>query len=459
MKFNFNNNKTNFVDLVFSSESECTFFKGKEGEVFPLVNEDKLLLGLGDKEKLDKEAFKKAVYSLGRYINTKDIESISFGENITSLSDEDYVLSIVEAIKLSLYNFDHYKSEKVNVKLNSVNIPENYANYEEKVNELLTVLNAQFLTRHLVNLRSNDIYPESLANAASEELSKLGVNVKIYEGDDIVNLGLTAFLAVGKGSSNTPRFIVMEYLKGNKDSKPLVFVGKGITYDSGGYSLKPSDGMKTMNSDMGGAGTVIGALKAIAENDLKVNVVGIAAVCENSVSGHSYKPGDIIKARNGMSIDVDNTDAEGRVTLADAVNYGVDIYKPKMIIDLATLTGAMLIALGETYTGAVTNNEEAFAEVLKAAKEADEKIWQMPNDDFFRNYNKSENADIKNSGGRMAGSITAGQFIEAFVENYPWVHLDIAGTAYLSAPQGLNQKGATGVHVKTLYNLAKNNQE
>ena len=159
-----------------------------------------------------------------------------------------------------------------------------------------------------------------------------------------------------------------------------------------------------------------------------------------------------------MSIDIANTDAEGRLTLADAVNYGVDTYKPSMIIDLATLTGAVLIALGETYTGVVTNNQEAFNLVQKAANEANEKIWQLPNDDFIRTYNKSDDADIKNSGGRYAGSVTAGQFIEAFVEDYPWVHLDIAGTAYLSAPQGLNQKGATGVHVKTLYNLAKNNQ-
>ena len=307
----------------------------------------------------------------------------------------------------------------------------------------------------LINLRSNDIYPETLAKYAKDELESLGVSVKVYEEDEIREMGLTAFLQVAKGSANKPRFIVMEYLKGKENEKPLVFVGKGLTYDSGGYSIKSNDGMKTMNSDMGGSATVIGSMKAIAKNKLDVNVVGLVAACENSISGSSYKPGDVITARNGMTIEVDNTDAEGRLTLADAVNYGATEYKPELIVDLATLTGAVLVALGETYTGAVTNNEEAFAKVMDAAKVSDEKIWQLPNDDFIRTYNDSDVADIKNSGGRYGGSITAGQFVGAFVEDYPWVHLDIAGTAYLSKAQGLNEKGGTGVHVKTLYKLAK----
>ena len=213
--------------------------------------------------------------------------------------------------------------------------------------------------------------------------------------------------------------------------------------------------MKTMNADMGGAGTVIGAMDAIASNELSVNVVGVVAACENSISGKAYKPGDIIRARNNMTIEIDNTDAEGRITLADAVNYASTEYNPEMIIDLATLTGACLVALAESYTGAVTNNQKIFEKVLEAAKEADEKIWQLPNDDTIRKYNESQVADVKNSGGKLGSTITAAQFIENFIEEKPWVHLDIAGTAYLSKPQGLFEKGATGVHVKTLYNLAK----
>ncbi|MBM0046953.1 leucyl aminopeptidase [Anaerococcus sp. mt242] len=316
----------------------------------------------------------------------------------------------------------------------------------------LTVLDAQAFARDLVNLRSNDIYPETLAQHVKERFADKNVNVKVYDEEQIRELGLTAYLEVAKGSDNPPRFIVIEYLNEPQEQKPLVFVGKGITYDSGGYSIKPSDGMKTMNADMGGAGTVIGAIDAISSNELKVNVV---AFCENSISGRSYKPGDIIKARNGLTIEVDNTDAEGRITLADAVNYGVTEYDPEFIIDLATLTGACLVALAETYTGAVTNNQETFEKLLAAAKVSNERIWQLPNDDTIRKYNESEVADVKNSGGRLGGTITAGQFIENFIEEKPWVHLDIAGTAYLSKPQGLYEKGATGVHVRTLCNLAK----
>lgn len=459
MKINFNDSKKNLVKFTFKDDFSNEFFDGSIGGVFPDLNSNLIYLGLGEKEYFDREIFKEAVYKLGRFFLNKEITEISFDDNSLELDKEDYIYNIVNSLILAGYNFDYYKSEKTKYNIENINLPASFNSYEKNMEELVKVIDAQSFARDLVNLRSNDIYPETLANKAKEELSKYGVDVKIYEEDQIRQMGLTAFLQVAKGSDNKPRFIVMEYLKANDDQKPLVFVGKGLTYDSGGYSIKSSDGMKEMNSDMGGSATVIGALKAIASNNLKVNVVGIVAACENSISGRAYKPGDVIKARNGMTIEVDNTDAEGRITLADAVNYGVTEYKPQMIIDLATLTGAVLVALGETYTGAITNNQQAMDEVLKAAKETDEKIWQLPNDNFLRKYNNSEVADIKNSGGRLAGSITAGQFVGAFIEDYPWVHLDIAGTAYLSKAQGPYQEGATGVQVKTLYQLAKNKAE
>ena len=459
MKINFNDSKKNLVRFTFKDDFSNEFFDGSIGEIFPDLNDNLIYLGLGEKENFEREIFKEAVYKLGRFFLNKEITEISFDDNQLGLDKEDYIYNIVNSLILAGYNFDYYKSEKTKYNIENINLPASFNSYEKNMEELVKVIDAQSFARDLVNLRSNDIYPETLANKAKEELSKYGVDVKIYEEDQIREMGLTAFLQVAKGSDNKPRFIVMEYLKANDDQKPLVFVGKGLTYDSGGYSIKSSDGMKEMNSDMGGSATVIGALKAIASNNLKVNVVGIVAACENSISGRAYKPGDVIKARNGMTIEVDNTDAEGRITLADAVNYGVTEYKPQMIIDLATLTGAVLVALGETYTGAITNNQEAMEQVLKAAKETDEKIWQLPNDNFLRKYNNSEVADIKNSGGRLAGSITAGQFVGAFIEDYPWVHLDIAGTAYLSKAQGPYQEGATGVQVKTLYQLAKNKAE
>lgn len=459
MKINFNDSKKNLVKFTFKDDFSNEFFDGSIGGVFPDLNSNLIYLGLGEKENFDREIFKEAVYKLGRFFLNKEITEISFDDNSLELDKEDYIYNIVNSLILAGYNFDYYKSEKTKYNIENINLPASFNSYEKNMEELIKVIDAQSFARDLVNLRSNDIYPETLANKAKEGLSKYGVDVKIYEEDQIRQMGLTAFLQVAKGSDNKPRFIVMEYLKANDDQKPLVFVGKGLTYDSGGYSIKSSDGMKEMNSDMGGSATVIGALKAIASNNLKVNVVGIVAACENSISGRAYKPGDVIKARNGMTIEVDNTDAEGRITLADAVNYGVTEYKPQMIIDLATLTGAVLVALGETYTGAITNNQQAMDEVLKAAKETDEKIWQLPNDNFLRKYNNSEVADIKNSGGRLAGSITAGQFVGAFIEDYPWVHLDIAGTAYLSKAQGPYQEGATGIQVKTLYQLAKNKAE
>ncbi|MFO3717796.1 leucyl aminopeptidase [Anaerococcus sp. ENR1011] len=455
MQVSFNNRKkANLVKFAYKNQSDNPYFKADLGETLPNPSENTILLGLGEKEKLNKESFKKAIYKLAKSAIRLDLDELSFEKENIDIEDNEFVSQIIEAVSLASYNFDYYKEEK-SCKIENINFPEDLDDENSNaIEEQLTVLDSQAFARDLVNLRSNDIYPESLAQAAKERLTR-DVEVKIYDEKQIKDLGLTAYLEVAKGSDNPPRFIVMEYLNGPKEQKPLVFVGKGITYDSGGYSIKPSDGMKTMNADMGGAGTVIGALDAISSNELKVNVIGIVAACENSISGRSYKPGDVIKARNGMTIEVDNTDAEGRITLADAVNYGVTEYDPEFIVDLATLTGACLVALAETYTGAVTNNQETFEKVLAAANEADEKIWQLPNDDTIRKYNESEVADVKNSGGRLGGTITAGQFIENFIEEKPWVHLDIAGTAYLSKAQGLYEKGATGVHVKTLYNLAK----
>ncbi|MFO3666143.1 leucyl aminopeptidase [Anaerococcus sp. ENR0831] len=460
MQVNFNNyKKANLVKFAYKNHSDNPYFKAELGEILPNPSENTILLGLGEKEKLDKESFKKAIYKLAKSAIKLDLDELSFEKENIDIEDNEFVSQIIEAVSLASYNFDHYKEEKSG-KIENINFKEDLDDEDlddensNAIPEQLTVLDAQAFARDLVNLRSNDIYPESLAQATKERLTR-NVEVKVYDEKQIKDLGLTAYLEVGKGSDNPPRFIVMEYLNGPQDQKPIVFVGKGITYDSGGYSIKPSNGMKTMNADMGGAGTVIGALDAISSNELKVNVIGIVAACENSISGRSYKPGDVIKARNGLTIEVDNTDAEGRITLADAVNYGATEYDPEFIVDLATLTGACLVALAETYTGAVTNDQETFEKVLAAANEADEKIWQLPNDDTIRKYNESEVADVKNSGGRLGGTITAGQFIENFIEEKPWVHLDIAGTAYLSKAQGLYEKGATGVHVKTLYNLAK----
>lgn len=456
MQVNFNDNKkANLVKFAYKNEHFNPYFKGDLGEILPNPNNNSFLLGLGEKEKLDRDSFQKAIYKLTKSAIKLDLNELSFQKENIDIENNEFLYQIIEAVSLGSYNFDHYKKEKSG-KISYINFPEKLDNKNSNTDvEQLVVLDSQNFVRDLVNLRSNDIYPETLAQKVKERFAKKDVNVRIYNENQIKEMNLTTYLEVAKGSDNPPRFIVMEYLNGEKSQKPLVFVSKGLTYDSGGYSIKSNAGMKTMNADMAGAGTVIGAMDAIASNELSVNVVGVVAACENSISGKAYKPGDIIRARNNMTIEIDNTDAEGRITLADAVNYASTEYNPEMIIDLATLTGACLVALAESYTGAVTNNQKIFEKVLEAAKEADEKIWQLPNDDTIRKYNESQVADVKNSGGKLGSTITAAQFIENFIEEKPWVHLDIAGTAYLSKPQGLFEKGATGVHVKTLYNLAK----
>ncbi len=456
MKFHFKESDDLLVEFSFEeSELESLFFQGKFGEVLPVEKENKILLGLGKKEDFDLEVLTNAVYKLGKFIGDKDIKGIAFSpESLEELKDSEYILAVAEGIILSSYKFDYYKNEKDNYNLENVYFNVDEKENKSKVEELVKVLESQFFARNIANMRSNTIYPETLAEKAVEELSNLGVEVKVYDKKQIEELGLKAFLEVSKGSEKDPRFIVMEYLKGG-DEKPIAFVGKGLTYDSGGYSLKPSPSMATMNSDMSGSAIVIGAMSAIAKNNLKVNVVAVVAACENLISGKAYKPGDIIDSLSGKKIEVDNTDAEGRVTLADAVYYTADKYEPKVLIDIATLTGACVVALGERYTGIITNSDTAFDSLQKAADKSREKIWKLPNDPAFKEQFKSESGDYINTGGRFAGTITGGQFVGEFVKDVEWIHMDIAGTAYLSKEFGAFPKGATGIHVKTLYNLAK----
>ncbi len=266
---------------------------------------------------------------------------------------------------------------------------------------------------------------------------------------------MTAFLSVAQGSSNPPRFIKMEYLPHGEDEPALTLVGKGLTFDSGGYSLKPTKSMVDMKTDMSGAASVIGAIYALAKNKGDKNVVGLIAACENLISGHAYKPGDIITTMAGLTVEVGNTDAEGRITLADALYYAATKVNSKKIIDVATLTGACIVALGHTYTGAITNNEDLYIEVKNASEAAGENIWMLPSHDHFREQLKGSFADISNITERGAGTITAGLFLEKFVEDKPWVHLDIAGTSWLTKAEGYLPKGATGVMVKTFYELGK----
>jgi leucyl aminopeptidase len=293
-----------------------------------------------------------------------------------------------------------------------------------------------------------------MAHQAMELGQRAGLKVKVWEKQQLIEEGFGGILAVGGGSANDPRFIVMEYGEAAGDhaeGKPTIcLVGKGLTFDSGGLSLKPADAMETMKSDMGGAAAVFGALQAVAELKLPLHVVGLVSSAENMPSATAYRPGDVIKTLSGKTVEVLNTDAEGRIILADALFYA-QRYNPAAIIELSTLTGAVIIALGAHATGMMGTDQALMDKITQAGEASGERVWPLPLWDEYHDMIKSEIADIKNIGGRAAGSITAGAFLAAFVGDYPFVHLDIAGTAWVDRPaKPYETHGGTGVGVRLL---------
>jgi leucyl aminopeptidase len=310
------------------------------------------------------------------------------------------------------------------------------------------------LTRELINRAPDDIYPETFASRAEQLASHHGIHCDILDPSRLRKERMGSMLAVAKGSERPPRMVVLTYRGGAKNAPTLALVGKGVTFDSGGLSLKPNDGMKTMKCDMSGAATVLGAVVAAARLKLPVNLTGFMGLVENMPGGRAYKLGDILTARNGVTIEVLNTDAEGRLVLADVLAYAVDQGVSK-IIDLATLTGACVVALGEDVAGGFTNDQAWCDAVLAASKRVGEDIWQMPMFDSFAEQLKCDVADIKNVGTRWGGSITAAKFLERFVGETPWMHLDIAGPAFSESNKPHREGGASGAYVKTLIEVAR----
>jgi leucyl aminopeptidase len=310
------------------------------------------------------------------------------------------------------------------------------------------------LTRRLVNEPPSEIFPESFAAEAVKVAEANGMAVEVWDRSRLEAERCGSLLAVANGSDREPRLVILRYSGGAAGAAPLALVGKGVTFDSGGLSIKPTDGMKTMKCDMAGAATVLGAMQAIAQLKLPVNVVGLCGLVENMLSGSSYKLGDVLKARSGKTIEVLNTDAEGRLVLADVLDVALQ-QQPARIIDLATLTGACVVALGNDVAGAMTNDQKWCDAVKAAAERCGEPLWQLP---MFADYGeqiRSEVADIKNVGdGRWGGAITAAKFLEEFVNNKPWVHLDIAGPAFLESAKPWLDAGATGYGVRTLVEVA-----
>lgn len=393
-----------------------------------------------------------------QYAVSNKMESLKVElENISSVEDKNtLVRNLATAFTESGYKFDTYKTGDKKDHTLEVHVAlEDDAQVKKSFEEGVTIGEATKVAKMMVNEPANVMLPKRMAEEAVKAGETFGFDVKVLEDPEIEALNMPAYLTVAKASENRPHLIVMEY-KGNPENHDdiLGLVGKGLSFDTGGYSLKPPASMTSMKTDMGGAAAVIGAMSAIAGQGLKVNVTAVVAACENMISGGGYRPGDIIDSRGGKTIFIKSTDAEGRLTLIDAIDYITKDLKVSRVVDIATLTGAQVIALGHTVTGAVSNNDDFFAKMESASKISGEDVWRMPLTEEIVDSIKHKEADITNAV-REAGMITAGAFIGEFVDETPWIHLDIAGTSWTEKPFGLTPYGATGVGVKNLYFLAK----
>lgn len=444
------------VDLLKAKK----VFEGKSGQVFYKTTEDlnyEIFVGLGKYEELERTDLINAVAKGVKQAEKLNINNLSINfVKANGLCTGGVTKSIVQGVKLASYKFDKYKGNKetYNPEVTIIGGPkEKFDKMREKIEEASNIADGIIVARDLVNEPANILYPETLAERAVSIGNESGFEVEVFDEKQIEELGMKAFLEVGKGSVHKPRLIVMRYNGDAESNEKVGLVGKGLTFDTGGYSLKPSASMDTMKSDMGGAAAVIGTMQALAKNKAKKNVVAVVAACENAISGGSYKPGDIIGSMAGKTIEVLNTDAEGRLTLVDAVTYIIEKENVDKVVDVATLTGAVLVALGTDITGVLSNDDEFYEELLVAARRTGEKFWRLPNDKCFKKLYKGDFADLKNIGGRYGGTITAGMFIEEFVQDKPWLHLDIAGTSWAEGSSDTTPKGGTGAPVATLYEL------
>lgn len=446
----------------FNASLGSTYKFTKEKDL-GLIKEE-IYVGLGKEEEITSERIRKAIAKAIREVKKLNVEKATVRFiDLDNISTEEVVKAITEGVVFADYEFNKYKEVKEDKAfLNEVRIAsvaeEKVAAAEKALEEAKVIIDSTIAARNLVNEPANVLIPAELAKRVEGLGKEYGFQVEVMHKEKIEALGMEAYLAVARGSVNEPKLIVMRYFGDEANKENIVgIVGKGLTFDTGGYSLKPSDSMLHMKNDMGGAAAVIGAMSAVSKNKVKANVVAVVAACENVISGGSYKPGDIIGSMGGKHIEIINTDAEGRLTLADAVYYAVEKEKVTKIVDVATLTGAALIALGDTTTAVVTNNDEFYSKLQKASEACGEKVWQLPAFEEYKELIKSSVADLKNTGGRYAGTITAGLFIGEFVKNTPWLHLDIAGTAWSDGDKDYLTKGGTGGSVRTLYYLIKNN--
>ena len=378
-----------------------------------------------------------------------------------TLSEAETASLLASGASLRVYSFDQYKSKKPDKAKPLESITIHTASAEKAKAAfvpLAAIREGNHFARDLVNEPANILYPVEFANRA-KQLAKVGVKIEILNPTQMKKLGMHALLGVAQGSPFEPRLVVMNWDGGKKGQQPIAFIGKGVTFDTGGVSIKPAAGMEDMKGDMGGAACVTGLMLALAKRKAKVNVIGAIGLVENAIDGKAQRPGDVVKSMSGQTIAVLNTDAEGRLVLADVLWYIQDKFKPKFMINLATLTGAILVALGKEHAGLFSNNDELAKRISDAGYATGEKVWRMPLTPAYDKMIDSDVADMKNIGGRFAGSITAAQFLQRFVNKVPWAHLDVAGTAMDAEKSAINQSWGSGWGVRLLNKLVADHYE
>ena len=446
--------------------------KGKRGELTLIHTLGKmdakrvLVVGLGKQSAFDLDAVREVSGGVARYLRRLGVTkaaTLAHGAGIGGLAPGASAQAIAEGTALGLYTFKRYRSKNGNEpdkELEELSIVEHDATKLDELNSgaaLGTVLaESVALSRDMVNEPANVMKPERMAEIAGEVARETGLGLTVLGREEMITYGMGAILGVTAGSTNEPRLIILDY-RGDPEhpDNNIALVGKGITFDTGGISIKPAADMWRMKGDMAGGASVIGAMRAIALYKPAYNVFGVVPAVENMPSGTAQRPGDIVRAMNGKTIEVDNTDAEGRLVLADAICYVKQERGAKRVVDIATLTGAMVVALGNVATGVLGRSQPLIDAVLAASKATGEKMWQLPMFDEYKEQNRSDWADVKNTGGRPAGSISAAFFIAEFTEGVEWAHLDIAGTMLADKEKGHVPKGATGIPARTLVRLVQ----
>jgi len=428
-------------------------FSGSHGEMSLLHTEGRikpdrvLLVGLGKKEDITPEKLRQAGGRAASYLRT--IGTGNAGLSARTISPLHISPSVfIEGCLLAGYRFDKYRKKEDRKGLKGITVLSG-KDISKQIKWTEAAAKAVYLARDLVNTPSNDMTPSGLARAA-RSLKK--VSIKVIERKQAEAIGMGAYISVAKGSMEPSKFIVMTY-KG-KNVRPVALIGKSITFDSGGISLKPSEGMEKMKYDMAGGAAVLGVVQAAAEMNLPVHIIAVLPAAENLPGGSASKPGDVVTSLEGKTIEIITTDAEGRLALADAIGY-VKKFKPSAIVDIATLTGACSIALGNEAIAMMGNDDSLMAQIKKASDDSAERVWQMPLFDEYKEYIKSDIADLKNSGGRSGSLVCSGYFLKEFVGDVPWVHLDIAGTAWCDKDRPYIPKGATGVGVRLLISFLR----